>query len=749
MLPGNSALTAALAAGERYPSHTVRLGGKDVSEQVSGWTLDRAYSTDLPDAMKAVTGSASAQLDVSLTGTGGATAPALYGAWAPRSTGDIARPGQSVTQAWGMSGTVLDTFRGTVRSRSAQSGTDLVSLSALDGAERLRMPAVLPRPAGGIDPATPFGAATNWASSTTWCVDHLLRTAGIHSAPPPRAGCILYASLHGGAAADIGSLLSLSGDWSQWTKTSAPHDIAVQGSASGTTAEYVPVVRPVNRGTAPILYFETWLNSGLTGTRKVECTVVWVDSTGKKTYTSMIIDIGDQSWTAAVGANSDPMQNTTTTGGIVGINLISGNFHVGMGLSFTSAGAAVFQPTLVAPNGVQYFEGQLPMTIGSVPAGTVSSVRLSITGVRAEAVQLSQVSTVPTGNQITQNGLWRKAAVLDQPDIPVRVIPQVSGSAWDVITQIAKATLSTAEFDTDGYFRWRSRTRWATTPTTPNVTVTSDRELSALTVTEEIDACRNAIAVQYDNWASVKASDTVANPMGNVQQLTAGQYQEIWWPVGVNDFDTLPPLTASTVGANSIRFVNANTDTATTVFGAVEVGIRRQDGKLFLTLRNRSAATVWMRGATSGALSADVRSPAIPGGGGPAPYTVTSASSASQTAYGVQTYEHQAGGWLQDAVPAQALAGALVTAGAFPCPLLGSISVLPDPRLQLGDIVRVVDTTGASLNTLAWIIGIRISGSGGSISQTLTLRGASYNGTPTDTGLTPDPPIRPGAPLPT
>jgi hypothetical protein len=266
--------------------------------------------------------------------------------------------------------------------------------------------------------------------------------------------------------------------------------------------------------------------------------------------------------------------------------------------------------------------------------------------------------------------------------------------------------------------------------------------------TEEIDACRNAISVPYDNWVSVKASATVSNPMGNVQQLTAGQYQEIWWPVGVNDFDTLPPLTAATVGANNIRFVNANTDTATTVFGAVEVGIRRQDGKLFLTLRNRSTATVWMRGTTSGALSADVRSPATPAGSGPAPFTVTSSNTASQTAYGVQTYEHQAGGWLQDAVPAQAIADALVTAGAFPCPLLGSISILPDPRLQLGDVVRVIDRTGASLNTLAWIVGNRLSGTESGIAQTLTLRGCSYNGVPVDAGLTPDPPIRPGAPPP-
>ncbi|WP_445278111.1 hypothetical protein, partial [Streptomyces sp. DSM 41033] len=128
-------------------------------------------------------GVSSAQLDLSLTGTGGKSAPALYGPWAPRQTADAVRPGQSVVHGWGISGMVPDAFRGTVRSRSAESGTDLVHVSALDGAERLRQPARVPRPDGAFSSGASWA---NWAASPVWVVDHLLRAAGIHTAPPPR-----------------------------------------------------------------------------------------------------------------------------------------------------------------------------------------------------------------------------------------------------------------------------------------------------------------------------------------------------------------------------------------------------------------------------------------------------------------------------------------------------------------------------------------------------------------------------------
>ncbi|MET8706521.1 hypothetical protein [Streptomyces californicus] len=114
----------------------------------------------------------------------------------------------------------------------------------------------------------------------------------------------------------------------------------------------------------------------------------------------------------------------------------------------------------------------------------------------------------------------------------------------------------------------------------------------------------------------------------------------------------------------------------------------------------------------------------------------------------MQTYEHDVKGWVQDNPSGRALAEALRNAGAFPPPLLHQVEILPDYRIQLGTVVRVIDTTGAQLDTLAWVIGSKVSGNSGRITQTLTLRGTATNGAPADAGLTPEPPTRPGAPSP-
>lgn len=746
MRPADSALIAALKTGERQLAQQTRLGGKDMSAQVQSWSLEQSYGTDLPDAMRAFSGSSSASLSLTLAGTDTTSAPALYGPWAPRSSGDAVRPGQSVVHRWGLGGSTIPGFRGSLRARSAQSGSDAVQVSALDGAERLRMPAQLPRPSGGIDSDTPFGASTNWVASPGWCVDHLLRNAGIHTCPPPRTGALLYASLHGGAAANVGYLKSLSGDWSQWTKTNAPWECAVQGSSAGTTkAEYAPLVRAVNRNHTDGFWYEVWIdNTGVTsGDRSIDLSLSWVPASLTPVYTTLRADFAAGTVTFFNGTNATPASNSSTTWTVSALTQQSGRWHFGMWLTFSSTGVPTVEGTVQYPNGSGLI--LLPGTIGSaVPAGTMGNVILRIGGMRVEALQVSQLAAKPaTRDEIMQNGTWKKTATLDAPDIPLRVVPVISGSAWEAITSIARATLSTAEFDGDGIFRWRSRSRWSTAPSAENLTVTSERELASLTITEEIDACRNHCSVKWANWSKVKANKSWTKAAANVVQIPAGGSFSIAWSIGDDELDTPPPFTYTDALPDCIRFVNANTDTAAMVYGAVEVGTRRENGTLVLSMRNRSASAVWLRGATSGGASVVLLTPGIDSGQAPADNWSAAWNTTSQQVYGVQAFEHDPGGWVQDSASAASLATALRTAGAYPYPLLGNVEILPDPRLQLGDVVRVVDTTGAALNTLAWVIGIRTAGEGTTVRQTLTLRATAYNGVPVDAGLTPDPPVDP------
>ncbi|GAA2238518.1 hypothetical protein GCM10010232_26630 [Streptomyces amakusaensis] len=743
MQPADPSLAKALRDGERSADQRIRLGGRELGPQVGSWSLDQSYATDLPDAMRAFSGSSSAQLELTLGGRGGVSAPALYGPWAPRATGDVIRPRQSVTMDWGLAGSTLPQFRGTVRSRSAQSGGDTVSLTALDGAERLRMPARLPRPSGGIDGDAPYGpsVANNWTASPTWCVDHLLRNAGIHTCPPPRPTSILYASLHGGAAANIGYLTALSGDWTKWTKTNAPWEAAVQGPASGlASAEYIPSVRPVNR-LGDGLWAEAWFdNTGsATGTRQLDLTLSWTPANLTPHYTTVRVDFAKGELQAFSGKDKVPTGNGSIIWTVPALTTQSGRWHIGFWLKFSSAGVPTFEARVRYPdgNGIHCTPGTVA---GAVAASHLGNVILRLGNLRVEGLQVSSLTTVPsTPADILQEGRWTKTAALDPPDTGLRVIPAVSGTAWEAITAIARATLSTAEFDGNGIFRWRNRSRWANAPATSQLTVTSARELASLTVTEEIDACRNYCSVTWDNWENVSVNKIAKSKISTAKlSIPAGTTGTIVFGRGDDEYDCWPPETYIDALPGCISFRNADSDTAANVHGAVEVGTVISDGIVTVTMRNRSSSTVWLRG---GARSMDMLAPTVSGDGGPGKHWYSAWNTISQGHYGVQLYEHDPEGWVQDDRAAREIAEALRAAGVYPVPLLQDVEILADPRIQLGDVVRVKDTTGAVLDSLAWVVGIKTEAEGQAVKQTLTLRGAAYNGVPTDTGLTPDPPV--------
>ncbi|WP_406226390.1 hypothetical protein OH723_24240 [Streptomyces albidoflavus] len=737
---------AALASGQRIAAHITRLAGRDLSAQVSAWSLDRAYATDLPGAMRAFGGSSSAQLDLTIKGTGGVPAPALYGPWAPHATADIVRPSQSVTHAWGV-GSALATFRGTVRSRSAESGTDEVRISALDGAERLRQPARIPRPEGGLrlGAQNPYNTS-RWAGSPIWVVDHLLRNAGIHTAPPPRSTALAYASLHGGAASSVGALDTMSGNWSQWFGSPwAPFEVAVHSTSSpGLSAAYHPetkVTTFLQTGT----YLEIYANTlGDYSQQEVTLGAVMMKPDGTLHYVHMRTDFLAGTVRVSSGPNESPDSNTAATWNWSPL-LTKGTWHVSVHLGWSAGGAPVMTPIFTrivdgGTNSPTVFSAYTFSASGAMtPSSSMTRVMFSHRGLRAAAFQVSRMNSAPTTAATThRTGQWTKGATLDIPAFPVRATPSYSGSAWDVISELAKVTLSTAEFDHQGVFRWRNLSRWQTEPTTAQHTVTSTRELGSLTVTEEIDSCRNAVSVAWQNWQGVKVkTQNYVEELATGVAIAPGATITRTFFIDENWTDPVAPDTALGAGDSKIRFTTTVTG-AVPAWGSVEVGLRRDGGVVTLSMTNRGS-TCYYRAVNLVCWAID--------GEGPATALATASHATSQARFGVQAYEHNPGGWIQDRDSALELANALRDAGAMPIPVLGSVEVLADQRIELGDVVRLVDSTGAALDTLAWVVGIRLSAEGPAVRQVLTLRGAKSPGFPTDTGLTPDPPMAPGAVL--
>lgn len=149
-----------------------------------------------------------------------------------------------------------------------------------------------------------------------------------------------------------------------------------------------------------------------------------------------------------------------------------GVWHIGAFFDTAGTGTAVYptvQPRLTAPDGTQLLgtAATYVQPSGLQKSAELDQVRL-VTTVAVESLQVtSGLAAMPAAAVFGQSGTWTKGAVLDDAVFPLVSVPRVSGSQWDVLTQIAKATMATAEFDELGVFRWRNHTRFAQPPRRP------------------------------------------------------------------------------------------------------------------------------------------------------------------------------------------------------------------------------------------------------------------------------------------
>ncbi|MEU6826336.1 hypothetical protein ABZ921_37465 [Streptomyces atriruber] len=752
MQRSDEVLDRALSTPERVPSHSTRVGGKEVGPQVQSWKVERAYATDLPEAMRAVSGSSSAQLELLLGGKDGIPAPRLYSAWADRLTGDLVRPGQSVVHTAGAGGRTVPAFRGTVRSRTAASGSDTVTVQALDGAERLRGPAYLPRPYHGYLRGQPVATAT-------WCVDELLRQGGIHSCPPPRAPAVdpadvkpftaLYASLHGGFNATYGQPEDMPDPSTfDWIREGAPFEMALMPKAPGLEASWMPRSRFALPG--KVFQVECWVNTAFARGNIIEMTAVF-DQVGTRTgYLKATFDIAISkvfitSGTDGVGVPQVISWPIDTLASLRGV------WHLGFTVDTSSTGTVVaptVQPRLTQPDGRTRVGEKATFSKEDSwqPVSELQQVNLK-TDMAVECVQVTDrvwtdTATYPQ-EEWEQRGQWTKGAVLDVPELPLYDIPKVSGSQWDAITEIARASMSTAEFDEQGVFRWRGPSRFTSVPAVPDLTVTTRRDISSLTVTEEIDACRNHCEQPYQDWKGI--GGVIGEPILDtaVREIKPNSAIVVQYAMAEDDVEVGPPvvLDDSVVGkGHQVRFGTAKTG-GTSVKGDVTVSCWRDGPTYSVRFANHSAVSLWTVTKDG---KPSVRLQPIKRTADPKLRSYAWSNSTSQKYYGKQQYTAPSADWVQTVETASALAKAMLTAGRYPVPLLGDVEVLHDPRIQLGDVVRVVDTAGAELDTLAWVVGIRTThAADGAPQQTLTLRGTAFNGVPADAGLAPDAPVDP------
>ncbi|GAA2658122.1 MULTISPECIES: hypothetical protein [Actinosynnema] len=727
MLDADPALVAALEAPDRVTTTLTRLGGREVTDQITAWALDRAYDTDLPAPIRATNGSAAAELRLTLSGDGTDTAARLYGPYAPHTTGDLARPGQSVIHGWGVADDALPAFRGGIRDRSADAVTGLVELTALDGAERLRdaarLPATLSTTGGPI-------------ASGTWIVDHLARRAGIFTCPPPRPGCVLDVTMHGGIVPSTGFYREHAQTPISYRFTDdVPWQCALEAYSTPYVLRYDPRTRTTIGGRS--LLVEAWVQQsggGSAGNQLRLSLHYATDSVAETLY--LLVDLTANTITVGTAGSS------TSSKGYSGVGLTTrGTYHVGVHWSWTGKTPSA----RIYATGPGIRGGYLEAWLGDlVPLADAQLSHVEITGgAPVEAVQVCTTITTPAGRGEFEPA-WTRGGVVTGLTSQLNAIPPTQGSAWEIISAVAQAEQATCEFDPHGLLRYRPNSRFRA-PGQPALTVTSAREIAALRVSEAIDSVRNVIDVTYQSIEHDGDVEVFSDT--GTRSIPAGQSLTLTFDYGTSEYDCAPPrLFAATTPFTSSRVRFSPSASGTTgLFGGIETTTDRDGNQLVITFRNATGGTVYMI-TTGGTNSLAIRAPRAYQDSTTGTRTVRRTDTTSQQRYGAQTYQVTATPWIQRWDTAATLANHLLGMAARPLPVLGEVEILPDPRLTLGDLVRVVDQTGAALDTPAWVVGISTSGDNtGQVRQTLTLRATSSPTPPEDVGLFPDPPTDPDA----
>lgn len=741
MRTGSDDLNEALEKGQRTYDIHASLGGQDLSDEVSEWAVERNIDTGVPEEVGIPTGAAAAAVDLTLVGGKEFSAASRYSPWAPRSSADITRPGQSMVFEWGLAEERLSSVRGRTSSIDVHSLNGTAQVEALDGSELLRGSAWLP----------PFWETLNWQAHTQWVVDHALRMSGIYCSPPPRDGCVFFASMNGGLTANYGMLRSSSQalgffrDISPWTAGPSRH-LNGEPNRNEWQASYTPQRRLHSQSRRVLV--EWW----------VRCTG---DDEGPRSEVRLKYAGGasnEDPDTTTVRMWFDPEEGKIGTA-VAGIGrtwsldsgtIKEGNYKIVFIAYFESTSQdVIITPRLLSPeNGI---DETFPETGSNPPVwGFMESIDIRAEG-PIECVGVTPVSTNPTAFTI-----WKKGAdigligdyVLQEPDgdYGLYYLPEVSGTWWDMLKEIAEATHSYIWFDEDGYFRMRAFEYMEPGQSPPpDLTVTSARDIADIDVSEDIRGVANQVSVGHTSIGP--GANTTQKHLSRV--ITLGAYETFALAVNFQNhpWSLVPPMnmrgssTPSTSDGSVIKFLTEDSNE----LAPVETELRFDTGMPVYYFHNLTSTN-----------ARAILSPDEPGESSfyvvyddPTVEDATSATvtdSDSVARYGKQTLDIGASPWVQSMPWARALAENLAGWTAWPLPKSSDVQILPDPRIQVGDVARVEDLSGTHIEGNYRVMGYSVKGSGSSVTMTLDLRPLSRPDRPEDAGLDREPVLTPDAP---
>ena len=676
----------------------------DVSSWVSAVSVDRALTGGLPAEASQVAGYASAELTATLGGTHPDTGSSALDTLAPYRTSSALPKvivGCPVRWEVGFAGTTLvRQFTGYLRSMSADSGSREVRIAALDPADRLRAPITLP--AYGLHRDEVLRSGHRFLVNPQWVIDYCLRRNGIYASPPAHPAAQISCTGHGAYAAEVGRNavprgtvgITIPGDQSWWVP--GPPQFApmtasrgVWETGHGAYQEFFTreSFRPIP-GTGVGIGAWVKVGTGMTdvpggGSRKLFELMPLVDHDAFRFQVWAFSDgkIGAYVWDSIGGFQGSGAVATGADGWrYIGVHwrIIS---STQVTISWRRDGGTLVG-TYTIPALRSAFAQAMQMTAWTSRAWCNMHVWYD-GGVPSAPwpgeTHTSQAAIDPGLNEL-----------LYLPDV-------VAEDSWDVCKEVAQAEYANVGFREDGAFFFAIGGWSIGDPTTVEAEVTADRSL--------LDA---ASEITTDSIRNVVTTDTTPSYLTFAGSIIDSKNKlDFESPVGIWVFDVPLPHGAIGTTTQTIPQIPSASWSAAYLWGYVAV---RSDLEAEEIPTGQITVTYAQVGDRLGRIQVRNYSeyPArfCTTGGSPAlrvqgwslsaePKRVERFEATGSIAeHRPRAYPIAASQWRQQPAPLRTVAGGLLAQLANPVPIIKDIEVVGDPRLQLGDTVRMIDPAG-------------------------------------------------------
>lgn len=754
MQTASGTLTTAITAQQRQPKHQLLVdwdndgnytsSDDDQTSNVESLTITRTLSSDLPDDVDLLAGYSSTEVSVQLAHTDPTDVTKDTGwYYSPWSTSSPLygrrRRWRRMQVSLGFAGTagteLLPAFTGRTEALTTQGAAKNATLTGVDNGEMqqsITLPVIVAdNQATGLRPGL----------TGAWLVDWVARQCGYHASPTARTGCRWLATFAGSAYPEVGNIFLGVNNAAAPTLTAGKfiQGITVDNTPGASDSRYAYGMNgtlTTNNGGEILIEGWSYIPTSSGGHPLIQITSDYTVTNANR------VTLMNQDWAMTGNTLAVIIQRTNT----------------GAGTTYDSGIPIVYDQWVYTACHVNLTSSTITMhwRYGTTSATTTASTS-SVTGQpdltqvyiggegtgyhALSSYEAWQVSNPGLGTSVPSwNDSYAGNAVI-QPSLN-KLTAAVPGSdtGWNQIGQIATAELATFGIDESGRFTFYNRSRWTSAPYTTSQRTIDASALKDLTVTEDVAQVRNRIRITASPAAVQKAAfvwraaDVVTVPASGSTSVTAvfetaatGVVTSVTHSAANNPTTSYYRATSNRDGSGSS--ISNLTFTVTTDGRSATISISNPNAYPvyvvnppgFNDAEGTPALGLWGQ-AVLYAQSAEPDT-TTPGVTVPTQTVVDVSDATSITNYGGEKlYEIQPNPWLQDASSVASLANDLLARLKDPPPVLSTISIPADPRLQLGDRVTVV-ASQFGLSADFFLTGITTTvTTGGGAGQDLTTR---------------------------